>query len=82
MDILCEGTDGKAIIERFVNLPQVGRVLAAGGTKGSVTVITPDGNELQIDLRVVPAESYGAALQYFTGSKEHNVRLRELAVKK
>ncbi|MFH0980336.1 MAG: DNA polymerase/3'-5' exonuclease PolX [Planctomycetota bacterium] len=82
VDILCEGTDGKAIIERFVHLPQAARVLAAGATKGSVTVITPDGNELQIDLRVVPAESFGAALQYFTGSKEHNVRLREFAVKK
>ena len=81
VDILCEGTNGKAIIQRFVGFPHVSRVLAAGETKGSVTVITPDGNELQIDLRVVPAESFGAAWQYFTGSKQHNVRLREIAVK-
>ncbi|MCK4660535.1 MAG: DNA polymerase/3'-5' exonuclease PolX [Phycisphaerae bacterium] len=82
VDILCEGDDGKAIIAQFVGFPQVSRVLAAGETKGSVTVITPDGNELQIDLRVVPARSFGAALQYFTGSKQHNVRLREIAVKR
>ncbi len=82
VDILCQGENGKTIIQHFVNFPQVTRVLASGETKGSVTVVTRDGNELQIDLRVVPAGSFGAALQYFTGSKEHNVRLRELAVKK
>jgi DNA polymerase (family 10) len=56
-------------------LPQAKRVLARGYTKGSI--VTPEG--LQIDLRVVDAKSWGAALQYFTGSKDHNVRLRELA---
>src|SRR6185295_10583667 len=58
------------------------RVLASGDTKGSVLVSRTDGVEIQADLRVVPAESFGAALQYFTGSKEHNVRLREMAIKK
>ena len=48
----------------------------------SVLIPLPGGGELQADLRVVAAESFGAALQYFTGSKEHNVRLREIAVKK
>ena len=54
------------------------RILASGKTKTSI--LTPEG--LQVDLRVVPPESFGAALQYFTGSKEHNVRLRELAVRR
>ena len=53
------------------------RALASGSTKSSI--LTPQG--VQVDLRVVPPESFGAALQYFTGSKEHNVRLRELAVR-
>ncbi len=82
LDLLCEADDGRAIIEAFVGLPQVKRVLAAGDTKGSVLVDRRDGLEIQVDCRVVPNESFGAALQYFTGSKEHNVRLREQAVKR
>lgn len=82
IDILCDAAKGKQIVEQFVAIDGVKRVLAAGGTKGSVTVVTPEDRELQIDLRVVESDSFGAALQYFTGSKEHNVRLREMAVKK
>lgn len=82
IDILCEAADGAKVIQSFTALPPVKRVLARGDTKGSVVVERSDGAEIQIDLRVVPAESFGAALQYFTGSKEHNVRLRERAVKK
>lgn len=82
IDLLCDGKDGKRIIKEFTTFDEVMRVLAAGATKGSVTVALPDNRELQIDLRVVAAESFGAALQYFTGSKEHNVRLREIAVRK
>ena len=82
IDILCDAADGKAVIEEFVSLAEVKRVLAAGATKGSVTVELPRAGELQIDLRVVADESFGAAWQYFTGSKEHNVRLRELAVRR
>ena len=78
LDILVAGADGGKIIDAFTKLPQVRDVLAKGDTKGSI--ITGEG--LQVDLRVVPAESYGAALQYFTGSKEHNVHLREIARKK
>ena len=66
---------GRSIIQKFVSLPQVTRVLAAGDTKGSA--IFQD--RYQVDLRVVPPESYGAALQYFTGSKAHNVHLRGIA---
>lgn len=82
VDILCEAADGEGVVGAFVALPGVRRVLASGATKGSVTVALPDDRELQVDLRVVPRESFGAALQYFTGSKAHNVRLREMAGKK
>ncbi|HPM22873.1 MAG TPA: DNA polymerase/3'-5' exonuclease PolX, partial [Phycisphaerae bacterium] len=82
LDLLCIAADGETIIRQFTELPGVMQVLGAGGTKGSVLVSTPRGRTVQVDLRVVPAESFGAAWQYFTGSKEHNVRLRELAVKR
>lgn len=75
IDILAASSDPGRVIESFTSLPHVKRVLAAGTTKGSVIV---EGNQ-QIDLRVVEAASFGAALQYFTGSKAHNVKLRDLA---
>lgn len=68
------------IIQSFTQAPFVERVLAAGDTKGSA-IIQTETTPVQVDVRVVPAESFGAALQYFTGSKQHNVRLREIAVK-
>jgi DNA polymerase (family 10) len=82
IDILCDAPDGEKIIKQFIAFDGVKRILASGGTKGSVTVELDAGRELQIDLRVVESDSYGAALQYFTGSKEHNVRLRERAIAK
>ncbi len=82
LDLLCESADGGRVIAAFTSLPQVKRVLASGQTKGSIIVDRRDGVEMQADCRAVPAESFGAALQYFTGSKEHNVRLRELAVRR
>ncbi len=82
VDILCQAKDGLSVVQTFVGAAGVKRVLAAGETKGSVTIELPDRRELQVDLRVVPAESFGAALQYFTGSKQHNVRLREMAVRR
>ncbi|MFB0519347.1 MAG: DNA polymerase/3'-5' exonuclease PolX [Acidobacteriota bacterium] len=75
IDLLATGKDGTRIIEEFTHLPLVTEVLAAGKTKGSVITHA----STQVDLRVVPGESFGAALQYFTGSKAHNVRLREIA---
>ncbi|MFQ5429220.1 MAG: DNA polymerase/3'-5' exonuclease PolX [Phycisphaerae bacterium] len=81
LDLLCESSDGRSVVDAFTGLPMARRVLAAGKTKGSIIVDRRDGGEVQVDCRVVPRESFGAALQYFTGSKEHNVRLRELAVK-
>jgi DNA polymerase (family 10) len=82
IDIVCDAADGEKVIKQFVAFEGVKRVLAAGATKGSVTIELDAGKELQIDLRVVESDSYGAALQYFTGSKEHNVRLRERAIAK
>jgi DNA polymerase (family 10) len=75
IDILASGARKKEIIDTFVHLPLSGSILAQGETKGSI--VTADGT--QLDLRVVEKDSFGAALQYFTGSKSHNVRLREIA---
>ncbi len=77
IDILTMADDTEAVVEEFTKMPFVQSVLASGSTKGSV--ITTDG--IQVDLRVMPPESYGAALLYFTGSVDHNVKLRGLALK-
>lgn len=78
IDILATGDDGEAIIAYFTRFPKATRVQAAGRTKGSILVAAESG-ERQVDLRIVEASSYGAALQYFTGSKAHNIKLRSLA---
>lgn len=72
----CEG-DGTAVVEHFTSYSGAERVEAAGGTKGNIVLRSG----LSIDLRVIPARSFGAALQYFTGSKEHSVALRTRAVR-
>lgn len=77
IDILVETDQGSEAVDAFTALTMVTQVLAKGDTKGSIIV----GGGLQIDMRAVPKESYGAALQYFTGSKAHNVRVREIAKK-
>jgi len=82
IDLLCRADDGAAVITAFTRLPMVTQVLASGDTKGSITTTIAGGQQVQIDLRVVPDESFGAAWQYFTGSKEHNIRLREMAIKR
>ena len=82
VDLLCETSKGKQVIEAFTGLPEAAGVLAAGETKGSITVDAGHGRAMQIDCRAIPSESFGAALQYFTGSKEHNIRLREIAIRK
>jgi DNA polymerase (family 10) len=76
IDILAVGP--VTLMDEFKRQPYVAEVIASGGLKTSVR--TTQG--LQVDLRLVPAESWGAAMQYFTGSKEHNVRLREMCVKR
>lgn len=80
VDILVTAKNGSEIIKAFTEADFVEEILAAGPTKGSVIVKTQS-VPVQVDVRVVGAESFGAAAQYFTGSKEHNVRLREIAVK-
>jgi len=78
LDLLVTGPNATAALERFVDYPRVHEVLSRGANKASAKV----GREgLQVDVRALPRESYGAAMQYFTGSKEHNVAVRTRAVK-
>jgi len=80
VDILVAAKDGKGIIQAFTKAEFVREVIASGPTKGSAIVQT-EACPVHVDVRVVPKESFGAAAQYFTGSKQHNVRLREIALK-
>jgi DNA polymerase (family 10) len=73
IDIMGTADDRESIIDAFVGLPQVKEVLAKGGTKASVLVP----GDLQMDLRLVDHDCFGSLLQYFTGSKQHNIALRE-----
>ncbi len=73
LDFLAAANDPKPAMEWFTTLPQVQQVLAKGETKSSVLL---EGG-IQADLRIVPESQYGFALIYFTGSKEHNIKLRE-----
>jgi len=76
LDLLVTGEGATAAIERFVTHPKVHDVLGKGELKSSARY----GIEgIQVDVKAVPAESYGAAMQYFTGSKDHNVHLRQRA---
>ncbi len=75
LDFIVAAVDSRPVMAAFMTLPQVARVLGQGPTKTSVVLE----NGLQADLRVLPPERYGTLLQYFTGSKDHNVRLREIA---
>jgi DNA polymerase (family 10) len=77
LDVLVSSISPAAVSERFVSMPPVARILSHGSTRSTVVME----NFLQVDLRVVPPVSYGAALQYFTGSKDHNVKLRTIAVR-
>ncbi len=77
VDILIVADDAAPIMEAFVTRSDVARVLGHGPTKSSIELL----QGLQVDVRVLPAARYGTALSYFTGSKDHNVRLREIALK-
>ena len=77
IDLLAIHDNPVQLINAFVGMPIVGQVLGKGKTK--VTIITKDA--VQVDLRILEARSYGTSLQYFTGSKEHNVKLRSIALK-
>lgn len=78
IDILVATENPQKIMEKFTSMPDVIKVWGKGLTKASVRV---KGN-FDIDLRVVPKESWGAALQYFTGSKAHNIKVRQIAIDK
>ncbi len=75
LDLLVEAPDAGAVMDQFGRFAEGGEVLARGETKMAIRL----SGGMQIDLRVVPQESFGAALQYFTGSKDHNVVVRGLA---
>lgn len=78
IDLLVTGGDASAVLDRFVSWPRIDTLLGRGENKASAKV----GREaFQVDVRALPRESYGAALQYFTGSKEHNIALRLRALK-
>jgi|TARA_B100000809_G_scaffold47104_1_gene41661 DNA polymerase (family 10) len=78
VDILAElEGDGTPVVDHFVSFSGAQRVVGAGSTKGSIVLHSG----LQVDLRVIPSRSFGAALQYFSGSKEHNVAVRSRAVR-
>lgn len=78
LDLLAAANDSAVVMEAFTNHPEVARVLGKGATKSSVEYV----HGLRAQLWVHPPERFGTALQYATGSKDHNVRLRELALKK
>jgi len=78
IDLLAVSKNPKKVMDFFVKMPEVARVFARGITKSMVHLK----NGIDVDLRVVNKESYGAALNYFTGSKAHNVALRKIAIKK
>jgi DNA polymerase (family 10) len=78
IDLLVAAEEVDPVMDMFTSLDQVAEVIARGPTKSSVRLHTGQ----QVDLRVIQPKHWGAALQYFTGSKDHNVRLREIALKK
>jgi DNA polymerase (family 10) len=75
IDLLIASSDGEEALREFVKLPSIKRVTALGGTRAAVII----GGDLQADVRAIAKESYGAALHYFTGSKQHSVHLRTMA---
>lgn len=76
VDILVASNEAEKVIDAFVHLPQVREINAQGGTKASIIA----GNAMQVDLRVLEPRNWGTALQYFTGSKEHNIEVRQIAL--
>ncbi|MEW6069073.1 MAG: DNA polymerase/3'-5' exonuclease PolX [Candidatus Thermoplasmatota archaeon] len=78
IDILVVSDKPEKVMNNFVTLPMVKEVIAHGKTKSSVILA----EDVHADLRVLPRESFGSALQYFTGSKDHNIKLRKIAMEK
>jgi DNA polymerase (family 10) len=78
LDILAVAQDGAPIVNHFINFDEVAQIVAHGDTKATVYLHAG----IQVDLRVVKEKSYGSALHYFTGSKAHNIAIRQMALKK
>jgi DNA polymerase (family 10) len=78
LDILVDADNPQQVMDAFVRMGDVSSVLAHGPTKSSVRL----SSNLQVDLRVIPDNSYGAGMQYFTGNVDHNVQLRSIAIRK
>jgi len=78
IDILVTATNGKEVVEHFVGYEEIDQIISKGTTRSTVVLRS----ELQVDLRVVPEVSYGAALHYFTGSKPHNIQVRRRGVER
>ncbi|HUX85686.1 MAG TPA: helix-hairpin-helix domain-containing protein, partial [Chloroflexota bacterium] len=78
LDVLAASKTPSAVLDAFVGLPVVQEVIGRGDTKASILTQ----RQLQVDLRVVAPDEWGSALLYFTGSKAHNVQIREIAVRK
>lgn len=78
VDFVVATMDGAPVMQTFRSLPQVEAILGAGETKSSVRL----NNGLQVDVRTVEPKHWGCAMQYFTGSQQHNIRIREIAQKK
>ena len=78
MDILAVSSKPKVAMDIFTSMESVDKILAKGMTKSSIRLTSG----IQVDLRIVDEKSFGSALQYFTGSKEHNIELRKIAIKK
>src|SRR5206468_2148468 len=78
LDVVAAGGSGARVVARFVAAPDVAEVVAKGTTRS--TVLLRSG--LQVDLRVVPKASFGAALHYLTGSKAHNIAIRRMGVER
>lgn len=76
LDLLVTSNDPAHVIKHFIRYPDIKEVISQGITKSTVIL----NNDLQVDLRCVPDESYGATLHYFTGSKSHNVTIRKIAI--
>lgn len=78
LDILVTCRDSSAVMDHFTKYDEVQKIVSKGKTRSTVLLRS----NLQVDVRAVPEESFGAALQYFTGSKEHNIEIRKIAIKK
>src|SRR3989344_1830460 len=76
IDILASSEKPDSVIKFFTKMSMVARVIATGPTKASVNLF----NGIQVDLRALPEKEYGSALLYFTGSKEHNIEMRKIAI--